>query len=64
MDTPRQIKQQNAETQHRKRERISNAIVSGLNHAKDVGYTKPYDVAISIKVALKEAGFNIVRKSK
>ena len=42
---------------------IRNAIANGLNEAAAKGYTKDYDVAMSVHYALLDAGF-IVNRSK
>lgn len=41
---------------------IEKAMILGIVSAKNMGLNKTYDMAISIKVALKDAGFKIVRK--
>jgi len=38
-----------------------DAIVAGLAHAAEMGYTKPMDIAVSISVALEDYQFKIVR---
>ena len=40
------------------------AIVAGLAHAEQVGYTKPHDVALAIRAALKDAGLKIIRNPR
>ena len=45
-----------------KDKQIENAMILGIVSAKNMELNKPYDIAISIKVALKSAGFRIVRK--
>jgi hypothetical protein len=42
-------------------EPVVAAINAGIERAKNLGLTKPYDVASSITLALKEAGFTIAR---
>ena len=37
------------------------AVVAGLKRAQEVGYTKPYDVALAIGVELRAAGLKVVR---
>ncbi len=41
---------------------IEKAMILGIVSAKNMELEKPYDIAISIKVALKDANFKIVRK--
>ncbi len=41
---------------------IENAMILGVVSAKNMKLDKPYDIATSIRVALKSAGFQIVRK--
>lgn len=40
----------------------SEAIVAGLERAKELRFTKDYDIAIAIKAALENAGFAIHKK--
>jgi hypothetical protein len=39
-----------------------DAIAKGIEHAKAVGLTKPFDVAAAIDNALRDADFRIVRR--
>ncbi len=41
--------------------RIDKAMVLGVVSAKGMGLEKPYDIAVSITVALKDAGFQITK---
>lgn len=38
-----------------------DAIVSGIIHAKHLDLTKPYDVAVCIRIALAAEGYRITR---
>ena len=38
------------------------AIASGLERSKELHFTKDYDIAITIKIALDAAGYKIIRK--
>jgi hypothetical protein len=40
------------------------AIISGIEQARAHGLQKPFDVAVCIRVALKDAGYRIVRTPK
>jgi hypothetical protein len=40
------------------------AIISGIEAARANGLQKPFDVAISVRVALEDAGYRIVRAPK
>ena len=40
------------------------AIVSGMERAKQLHWTKQYDIAICINIALGNADFKIIRKPK
>ena len=44
-----------------KHQQITDAIEYGIERAKETGYTKPYDVAIAVKVEL-EKHFRILWK--
>lgn len=43
----------------RRNNEITGAIMEGMKKAENMRYTKPYDTAISILVALEEAGYKI-----
>lgn len=42
----------------------TSTIRDAIEAAPRNGITKPYDVAVSVEVALREAGYKIVRQSK
>lgn len=47
-----------------KREATTDAIQAGIAQAKRNGLTKPYDVAVSVMVALDNSELTIIRKAR
>jgi hypothetical protein len=61
---PEEIKQSHLDRKRRveKTEAIQAAITGAIDKSLNGLYKKPYDIALSVRVALKEAGFKIVRQ--
>lgn len=43
--------------------KLDDAIVAGVQKAKDNNLTKPFDIAVCVLTALDAAGFRVVRKA-
>ena len=48
-------------TKDRKQVDHADSIVLGMDRGRSAGFTKPYDIAVSVIVQLEENGYKIVR---